>query len=69
MEDRDRALIGRILLIGAAVLALIALLCWTGTLPIDPGARYVMTLAFGIAAFADALLGVYFVSKVRIGRP
>jgi hypothetical protein len=65
MEDGDRALIARILLIGAAVLALIGFLCSTGTLPIAPGARYVMTLAFGIAAFADALLGVWFVSRSR----
>jgi len=68
MEDGDRALIGRILLIGAAVLALIGFLCSTGTLPIDPAARYVMTLAFGIAAFADALLGVYFVSSRHLQR-
>ena len=63
MEAADRALVGRVLLIGAGVLALLGVLCWTGTLPIDPGARRVMTLAFAIAAVADALIGVFFLTR------
>ena len=62
MDNGNRGLVGRVLLIGAAVLAVIGLLCWTGTLPIDPGARRVMTLAFAIAAVADALIGVFFLT-------
>ena len=63
MEDANRTLVGRVLLIGAGVLVLIGVLCWTGTLPIDPGARRVMTLAFAIAAVADALIGVFFLMR------
>ena len=35
MVDDNRALVGRILLISAGVLALLGALCWTGTLPVD----------------------------------
>jgi hypothetical protein len=63
MNDGNRVLVGRILLIGAGVLATLGLLCWTGTLPIDPGARRVMALAFAIAAVFDALIGVFFLTK------
>jgi hypothetical protein len=63
MDGESRALVGRVLLAGTAVLALLALLCWTGTLPIDPGARRVMTLAFAIAALADGLIGTVFLTR------
>ena len=63
MDDESRALVGRVLLVGAAILALLGLLCWTGTLPIDHGARRVMTLAFAIAALADGLMGAFFLTR------
>jgi hypothetical protein len=63
MDDESRALVGRVLLVGAAVLTLLGGLCWTGTLPIDPGARRVMTLAFAIAALADGLIGAFFLTR------
>ena len=63
MDQGNRALVGRVLLIGAVVLAVLGLLCWTGTLPIDPGARRVMTLAFAIAAVFDGLIGVFFLTR------
>ena len=63
MDQGTRALVGRVLLIGAVVLAVLGLLCWTGTLPIDPGARRVMTLAFAIAAVFDGLIGVFFLTR------
>jgi hypothetical protein len=65
MANENRALVGRILLIGAVVLALLGVLCWTGTLPVDPGARPVLALAFGIAAAGDALIGFIFLTKAR----
>ncbi len=65
MGDYNRALVGRILLIGAVVLALLGALCWTGTLPVDPGARRVLALAFGIAAAGDGLIGFIFLTKAR----
>ena len=63
MDDESRALVGRVLLLGAAVLTLLGVLCWTGTLPIDPGARRVMTLAFAMAALADGLIGAFFLTR------
>ena len=63
MDDESRALVGRVLLVGAAILALLGVFCWTGTLPIDPGARRVMALAFAIAAFADGLIGAFFLTR------
>lgn len=69
MVDNNRALVGRILLIGAVVLTLLGALCWTGTLPVDPGARQVLALAFGIAAAGDALIGFIFLTKARDPRP
>jgi hypothetical protein len=69
MVDENRSLVARILLLGAAVLVLLGGLCWTGTLPVDPGARRVLALAFGIAAAADALIGFIFLTKARDSRP
>ena len=63
MDKGNRDLVGRVLLIGAVVLAMLGLLCWTGTLPIDPGARRVMTLAFAIAAVFDGLIGMFFLTR------
>ena len=63
MARENGRLVARILLIGAGLLALLAALCWTGVLPIDHGARKVMTLAFGIAALGDALLGLILLSR------
>ena len=65
MVADHRSLVARILLIGAAVLMLLGVLCWTGILPVDPGARRVLALAFGIAAAGDGLIGVIFLTKAR----
>ena len=69
MADDTAALVGRILLIGAAVLALIGALCWMGTLPVEPGARQVLTLAFAIASAGDFAIGLFFLRKARDSRP
>ena len=65
MALENARLVARILAIGAVVLALLAVLCWTGVLPIDHGARKVLTLAFAIAAAGDALMAVLLFSKSR----
>jgi hypothetical protein len=65
MADDHKALVGRVLMIGAVVLAVLAVLCWTGTLPVDPGARNVLALAFGVAAAGDALIGLFFLTRSR----
>jgi hypothetical protein len=69
VANDNAALVGRILLIGAAVLALFGALCWLGMLPVAPGARQVLALAFGIAATADAAIGLFFLRKARDSRP
>jgi hypothetical protein len=65
MNDDNRPLIGGIVLASAAVLGLLAVLCWTEVLPVDQDARGMMTLAFGIAAAADAAVGVFFLTRSR----
>ena len=63
--QNNRALIGGIVLGGALILAIIAILCWTGVLPVDHGARLWIVLALGIAAAADAVIGLFFLAKAR----
>ena len=65
MADDNRALVGRILLAGAVVLALLAVLCWSGVLPVDPRARMVLASALGISALADGMIGFIFLTKSR----
>ena len=65
MAGENERLVARILAIGAVVLALLALCCWTGLLPIDHGARKVMTLAFALAAAGDIAIAAILFSKSR----
>ena len=67
MDDRQRSahLTGVIVLGGAVILGVIAVLCWTGVLPVDHGARVWIVLALGIAAAADAVIGLVFLSRSR----
>lgn len=65
MPDDNRPLIGGIVLGASVVLGLLAILCWTEVLPVDHGARSMMTLALGVAAVADAAVGVFFLTRSR----
>jgi len=65
MAEDTRPLIGGIVLAAAAILGLLAILSWTEVLPVDHGARGMMTLAFAIAAVADAAVGVFFLTRSR----
>jgi len=65
MADDNRALVGRILLGGAVVLAVLAVLCWSGRLPVEPPARTVLAAALGVSAAADAVIGFVFLTKSR----
>jgi len=65
MAEDTRPLIGGIVLGAAVVLGLLAILCWTEVLPVDHGARRMMTFAFGVAAVADAAVGVFFLTRSR----
>jgi hypothetical protein len=63
MAGDNRALVARVLLCGAVVLAVVAVLCWTGQLPVDPRARGVLATALGVSAVADAVIGFVFLTK------
>ena len=65
MADENRALVGRVLLGGAMVLAALAALCWTGQLPVDPRARTVLAAALGVSALADGVIGFVLLTKAR----
>ena len=65
MANENRALVGKILLAGAVVLGILALLCWTGRLPVDEGARHVLAMALGVSALADAAIGFFFLTRSR----
>ena len=65
MAEDNRPLIGGIVLGAAVVLGLLAGLSWTGVLPVDHGARGTMTIAFAIAAVADAAVGFFFLTRSR----
>ena len=54
----NRRLVAKILLFSAVIFAILGLLSWTGTLPIDPSARTLFALAFGICASLDGLIGL-----------
>ncbi len=54
----NRQLVARILLFSAIIFAILGILSWTGTLPIDPSARTLFALAFGICALLDGLIGL-----------
>jgi hypothetical protein len=54
----NRQLVAKILLLSAVIFAILAILSWAGTLPIDPAARTLFALAFGICAALDALIGL-----------
>lgn len=67
MSTQDQAatnsLIGRLLLASACVIGLLAVAFWTGVFPLDDNVRPVITAGAGVAALADALLGVFFLWK------
>ena len=64
-DDNNRRVIGGIVLASALVLGLLAILCWTGVLPVDHGARPTLTIALGIAAVADAAVGLFFLTRAE----
>ncbi len=61
----QHALVGKIVLMGAVILGLLATLCWTGALPVDHGARKIVAVALGLAAAADAMIGFFFLTRSR----
>jgi hypothetical protein len=59
----NRPLVGRVVLGGAAIMAVLAILCWTRVLPVDEGARPMVALGLAIASAADAVVGLIFLKS------
>ena len=57
-ESANRQLVAKILLLSAVIFGILAILSWSGTLPIEAGAHNLFALAFGICAVLDALIGL-----------
>ena len=64
-SEDHRPLVGSVVLGGAFILALLAVLCWTGVLPVNHEARAMVTLGLGLAAAADAVVGLIFLTRSR----
>ena len=65
MADDNKPLVGGIILGGALILALLAVLCWTGVIFVDHGQRQTLAIAFALAAAGDVLVGAYFLTRAR----
>jgi hypothetical protein len=63
VADSNRALVGRILLLSAAFLGVIALVLWAGAFTIDPRMREVFTVGLALCALAEALIGLFFLMR------
>jgi len=63
MADSRKRMVGRILLMGAAVFGILAVLFWAGIMPVDDRTRGLLALAFGIVAVGDALVGLIMVTR------
>ena len=64
-DDANNPLIAGIILGGAFILGVIAILCWTNVIFIDHGQRQTIAFAFGLAAAGDLLVGLYFLTRAR----
>jgi hypothetical protein len=64
-SSENRPLVGGIVLASSAVLALLAVLCWSGVLPVGHDRRTTVSMAFGLAAVADAAVGLMFLTRSR----
>ena len=63
MPDNNRALIGRILLLSAAFLGVLALIMWAGAFTVDARMREVFTVGLALCAVAEALIGLFFLLR------
>jgi hypothetical protein len=60
-QTRKRRLVGNVLLASAAILALFALLVYTGGIPVGSEIRGVLAAVLGLAALGDVLVGFWFI--------
>ena len=59
----NRRLVAKILVFSALLFLVLAALAWGGALPIEPAARRLFALAFGICGTVDALIGLVLWSR------
>ena len=52
----NRLLVAKILVFSAGIFFVLAALSWSGALQIDPGARLLFAMAFGICGATDTLI-------------
>jgi hypothetical protein len=58
--NSSKRVIALALMFGAALLAVLAVLMYTGVVPLAEGTRVFAALAVGIAAFVDFAIGLWF---------
>jgi hypothetical protein len=63
MADPNRALVGRILLLSAIFLGLLAAAIGLGLLPIDPRTRDLFTVGLAICAVSEALVALFLLMR------
>ena len=63
MANNRKRMVGRILLMGAAVFGVFAILFWAGAVPVDDRTRGLLALAFGMIAVGDGLVGLILVTR------
>jgi hypothetical protein len=61
--QRNSQTIALALLASVVMLSAMAVLTWTGTLPFDESVRQITAIAFGVAAFADLVVAIWFFRK------
>jgi hypothetical protein len=60
---RNQQIIALALLMSAITIAIVAGLIFAGTIPVADGARPMIALALGVAAFADLIVAIWFFRK------
>ena len=63
VADNRKRMVGRILLMGAAVFAILAVLFGAGVMPVDDRTRGLIALALGIVAVGDGMVGLIMVTR------
>jgi hypothetical protein len=59
-QNNSKRVIALALMFSAVLLAVLAVLIYTGVVPLAEGTRFFAALAVGIAAFADFVIGLWF---------
>ena len=63
VADSNRALVGRILLLSGGFLGIVALVLWSGALPVDDRMRELFTVGLAVCALSEALVGMFLLMR------